>query len=258
VRNFYKVLGVATKADDQRIKTAFRHRAKSVHPDLNPGNRRAEARFIELMQAYEVLSDTKARAAYDAYLADQRSQARRRFAHCAGLMMTSFVMTAASAIFVMSLAGANVPFRESWQLAIAALSPANATASAGQTEDGGWTTQVAVAPDNSAPAPGLGEPERNATMAPKAQPRASGSDTRTDARHVASRAPATRSSQAAPDSAGASAKGSRQQVATAPRPSPAPVKRPDPPLPTTPEESWPPPAPPADEPRYSLGASDLR
>jgi curved DNA-binding protein CbpA len=250
VRNFYKVLGVATKADDQRIKTAFRRRAKSVHPDLNPGNRRAEARFIELMQAYEVLSNAKARAAYDTYLADQRSQSRRRFAHCAGLMMSSFVMTAASAIFVMSLAGADVPFRESWQLAVAALSPANATASAGENGEGGWTTHVAVTPSSSAAA----QPEHNVTMEPKAQPRASGSNTRT----AASKAPAARSRQAAPDGAAGSAMGGRQHVATAPRPAPAPVKRPDPPLPTTPEESWPQPAPSADEPRYSLGASDLR
>ena len=72
VRNLYKVLGIASTADDLRIKTAFRRRALTTHPDLNPGNERAEARFRELMQAYQVLRDATARAAYDAYLARQR------------------------------------------------------------------------------------------------------------------------------------------------------------------------------------------
>ena len=153
MRNFYKVLGVATTADDHRIKTAFRRRAKAVHPDLNPGNQRAETRFIELMQAYEVLSDGGARADYDAYLADRRRQSRHRLVHCAGLMMTSFMLTAASAIFVMSLAGANVPFRESWQMAVAALLPADAAAPSADKNGGGWSTQVAVAPGSDGPVP---------------------------------------------------------------------------------------------------------
>jgi hypothetical protein len=256
VRNFYKVLGVATTADDQRIKTAFRRRVKTVHPDLNPGNRRAEARFIELRQAYEALTDARTRVAYDAYLADQRSQSRRRFAHCAGLMMTSFVLTAASAIFVMSLAGANVPFRQTWQLAVAALAPASSQATAaqkgGQT-DAGWTTQVAVASESPAP-PDRVDPAQN----PKTEP---GRELKGDPLPLAAphKPPAAKARQSWPDAPGNSAKGSRQQVATAPKQAPAAVKRPDPaPAYVTPEESWPPAPPPSDEPRYSLGASDLR
>jgi hypothetical protein len=252
VRNFYKVLGIASTANDHRVKTAFRRRAKAVHPDLNPGNRRAEARFIELMQAYEVLSDSEARADYDAYLADQRAQSRRRMAHCAGLMMTSFMLTAASAIFVMSLAGANVPFRESWQLAVAALSPTGASAPAAQNNasNTGWSTQVAVAPPTDNPAPAS---DRVATS-PEAKPlhRA-----KTDARPgpAPSKATAAKSRQGVAD---ASTKEPRQQMATAPRQAPAAVRRAEPAPAFMPEASWPPAPPPADEPRYSLGASDLR
>ena len=80
MRNCYKVLGIASTADDRRIKSAFRRRAKKVHPDLNPHKKRAEACFIELVQAYEVLSDAEARADYDTYLAKRRRAWRRRCA----------------------------------------------------------------------------------------------------------------------------------------------------------------------------------
>jgi hypothetical protein len=249
------VLGVATTADDQRIKTAFRRRVKTVHPDLNPGNRRAEARFIELRQAYEALTDARTRVAYDAYLADQRSQSRRRLAHCAGLMMTSFVLTAASAIFVMSLVGTNVPFRQTWQLAVSALAPANAKAPAAQKDgqtDAGWTTQVAVASDS--PAADRVEPAQATRREPGREPKA-------DPRPLAAThtPPAAKARQSSPDAPGSAVKSPRQQVATAPKQALTAVQRPDPvPSYVTPEESWPPAPPPADEPRYSLGASDLR
>jgi curved DNA-binding protein CbpA len=241
VRNFYKVLGVATTADDRRIKKAFRHRAKAVHPDLNPGSRRAEARFIELMQAYKVLGGAETRAAYDAYLAERRSQSRRRLVHCAGLMMTSFVLTTASAIFVMSMAGANVPLRESWQLALGALAPANAKAPAAQQDSTGWTAQVAVAPASDRAAI---SDRVNAAADVKAEPGRVG---KVEARPAATKTPGAR---------GRETKEPRQQVATAPKQAPATAKRPEPPFSAT-EESWPP-SPPTDSPRYSLGASDLR
>lgn len=251
MRNLYKVLGVASSADDQRIKTVFRRRAKKVHPDLNPGNRRAEARFIELMQAYEVLSDAKHRAAYDAYLAERRSLSRRRLVHCAGLMMTSFMLTAASAILVMSMAGANVPLRESWQLAVAAISTgANASAaeSAGQKGSTGWSTHVAVAPDGAVPgydhavSPHDAKPQHGAKAA--------------DRSNVASPKPG-KSHQGGPDAPGSRAKEPRHYAATGSKQAAPVVKRPDLPPSASSYESWPP-QPPADEPRYSLGASDLR
>jgi curved DNA-binding protein CbpA len=246
VRNFYKVLGIAATADDGRIKTAFRRRAKAVHPDLNPGKQRAQARFIELMQAYEVLSDAKNRAAYDAYLAERRSQARRRLLHCAGLMMTSFALTTASAILVMSIAGANVPLRETWQLAVAALSPANAKASAAEQGGAGWTTRVAVAPvpgspsDNSAPAD-------SAKPAPAAKP-SRRAKVNAHPAPAPSKVPVAKSRDTGEP---------LQHVATAPKHASPAGTRPEPPPSSAPDGSWPP-SPPADEPRYSLGASDLR
>jgi hypothetical protein len=252
VRNFYKVLGIARTADDQRIKTAFRRRAKAVHPDLNPGSQRAEARFIELMQAYEVLSDASHRAAYDAYLAEQRSQSRRRLVHCAGLMMTSFMLTATSAILLMSMAGANVPFRETWHTAVAAVTPVKAKASADWPNGAGWTAEVVVAPGSggSAPAPDGAKTAPDVKPAPRFRAKVDGRP------EVArSKAPVAKSTPGIP------AKDARHQVAAASKTAPSAVKRPEwsplPPPSSAPEESWPP-LPPADEPRYSLGASDLR
>jgi curved DNA-binding protein CbpA len=118
VRNLYKVLGIASTADDQRIKSAFRRRALTTHPDLNPGNDRAEERFRELMQAYQVLRDGRTRAAYDAHLAQQRSQARRRFVQSAAVMVATFVLTTSSAVLVAGLQGISV-HSETWQIATA-------------------------------------------------------------------------------------------------------------------------------------------
>jgi curved DNA-binding protein CbpA len=118
VRNLYKVLGIASTADDLRIKSAFRHRALTTHPDLHPGNDEAEERFRELMQAYAVLRDAKARAAYDAHLARQRSQARRRFVQSAAVMVATFVLTTSSTVFLAGLQGINV-HSETWQIATA-------------------------------------------------------------------------------------------------------------------------------------------
>ena len=66
-RDFYEVLGVAKGADDSAIKKAYRKMAKENHPDLHPGDAAAEARFKEINQAYEVLSDEGSRAKYDQF-----------------------------------------------------------------------------------------------------------------------------------------------------------------------------------------------
>ena len=65
-RDYYEVLGIARTASDDEIKKAFRRLAKQYHPDANK-EQGAEARFIEINEAYEVLSDTQKRAAYDRY-----------------------------------------------------------------------------------------------------------------------------------------------------------------------------------------------
>ena len=64
-KDYYKVLGVARSASSEDIKKAFRKLARRYHPDVNPGDKKAETRFKEINEAYEVLSDTDKRKKYD-------------------------------------------------------------------------------------------------------------------------------------------------------------------------------------------------
>ncbi|MEO6890633.1 MAG: molecular chaperone DnaJ, partial [Ktedonobacteraceae bacterium] len=65
-RDYYEILGVSRNANEDEIKKSFRRLAKQYHPDANK-EVGAEARFIEINEAYEVLSDSQKRAAYDRY-----------------------------------------------------------------------------------------------------------------------------------------------------------------------------------------------
>jgi curved DNA-binding protein len=64
-KDYYKILGVDKKATDKEIKSAFRKLARQYHPDVNPDNPQAEARFKEINEAYEVLGDAEKREKYD-------------------------------------------------------------------------------------------------------------------------------------------------------------------------------------------------
>ena len=66
-RDYYEVLGVSRGASEAEIKRAYRQLAMKYHPDRNPGDPTAEAKFKEINQAYEVLKDPQKRAAYDRY-----------------------------------------------------------------------------------------------------------------------------------------------------------------------------------------------
>ena len=66
-RDYYEVLGVSKTADEDEIKKAFRKLAKQYHPDVNPDNKESEAKFKEINEAYEVLSDKDKKAKYDQF-----------------------------------------------------------------------------------------------------------------------------------------------------------------------------------------------
>ena len=66
-RDYYEVLGVGKNATEDDLKKAYRNLAKKYHPDVNPGNAEAEAKFKEANEAYAILSDPEKRSAYDNY-----------------------------------------------------------------------------------------------------------------------------------------------------------------------------------------------
>lgn len=64
-KDYYKILGVDKNADQKEIKKAYRRLARQYHPDVNPGDKAAEARFKEINEANEVLADLEKRRKYD-------------------------------------------------------------------------------------------------------------------------------------------------------------------------------------------------
>ena len=82
-KDFYQVLGVKRDASEKEIRAAYRKLARKHHPDVNPGDKAAEARFKEINSAHEVLSDADKRRKYDKYgdkweYADQIEEAQRQ------------------------------------------------------------------------------------------------------------------------------------------------------------------------------------
>ena len=64
-RDYYATLGVSKSSTDKEIKSAYRKLARKHHPDVNPGDKAAEAKFKEINEAYEVLGDPEKRRKYD-------------------------------------------------------------------------------------------------------------------------------------------------------------------------------------------------
>lgn len=64
-KNYYEILGVSPDADEKTIKKAYHQLAKKYHPDVNPGDKKAEEKFKEVMEAYQAISDTTKRQKYD-------------------------------------------------------------------------------------------------------------------------------------------------------------------------------------------------
>lgn len=82
-KDYYQILGVSRDASEKEIKQAYRRLARKHHPDLNPGDKSAEARFKEINAAYEVLSNPEKRKKYDQFgeqweHADQFAEAGRQ------------------------------------------------------------------------------------------------------------------------------------------------------------------------------------
>src|SRR5262245_4925813 len=67
MKDYYDTLGVARGASPEDLKKAYRKLAMQFHPDRNPGDKKAEHRFKEINEAYDVLKDEQKRAAYDRF-----------------------------------------------------------------------------------------------------------------------------------------------------------------------------------------------
>ena len=70
VKDYYSLLGIPKDAPDKDVKSAYRRLARKYHPDVNPGDKAAEARFKEINEAFEVLSDPDKRRKFDQYGSD--------------------------------------------------------------------------------------------------------------------------------------------------------------------------------------------
>jgi len=82
-KDYYGTLGVSRSASEKDIKQAYRKLARKYHPDVNPGDKAAEAKFKQINEAYEVLSDKKKKSKYDQFgdqwqYADQFTQAKQQ------------------------------------------------------------------------------------------------------------------------------------------------------------------------------------
>ena len=71
-KNYYDILGVSKGSSEKELRSAYRRLARQYHPDVNPGDAKAEGKFKEINEAYQVLSDADSRKKYDRYGDDWR------------------------------------------------------------------------------------------------------------------------------------------------------------------------------------------
>src|ERR1700704_1034244 len=93
-KDYYEVLGVPRTATEDQIRKEYRRLARKYHPDVNPGDKSAEAKFKEINAAYEVLSDADKRRKYDKYgdrweHADQIEEQQRQTANAGQYFRTA-------------------------------------------------------------------------------------------------------------------------------------------------------------------------
>jgi len=90
-RDYYEILGVGRNASEKEIRQAYRRLARKYHPDVNPNDKSAEAKFKEIGEAYEVLSDPEKRAKYDRWgHAWRQMEAQEEAARQAGFQTGGF------------------------------------------------------------------------------------------------------------------------------------------------------------------------
>jgi|SRR5579884_486552 len=97
-KDYYKILGVNRSASEKEIKSAYRKLARKYHPDVNPDNKEAEARFKEINEAHAVLSDPEKRKKYDTLGPDWERRAQQAYAGRGGPTYT-YTGTGANADF---------------------------------------------------------------------------------------------------------------------------------------------------------------
>jgi curved DNA-binding protein CbpA len=134
MRTFYEVLGLPPGADEAQIKAAYRELARRLHPDVNAGDAALARRLAEVNHAYEILSDQRARSAYDHALACQRTQMRRHYTLLAACTAVTFALTL---IAVSSLVR--------WHLTAAPQPQPPLAAAAGEPSDRGSKVTLPVA-----------------------------------------------------------------------------------------------------------------
>src|SRR5262249_26009910 len=92
-RTLYEELGLPPGADEAQIKSAYRELARRVHPDVNAGDATSAQRFAEISHAYEILTDERARSAYDHALTWQQAHIRRHYALLGVFAAATFAVT---------------------------------------------------------------------------------------------------------------------------------------------------------------------